>query len=295
MCCFTASHYCLLSFPTKVNILIDKTGHACLADFGLLSIILDPKYLLSSSSHTQGGTARWMSPERIAPQRFGLKNSCPTTASDCYALGMVIYETISGNIPFHKDTDLAVFMKVVEGEHPPQGVRFTECLWKMMELCWAPQPNDRPSIKDILQHLEMDSSLLELPSPWIGEGMDDGSNGDDWDSETDFSGGDSLDSVASTTIPTIQLSHSDLHMVEQNTYQCTTRGQHWDPLPSINFKVQDMEGINLTDAMNLRFNGLDNCDDPVFTHDCIGGSISCRISVCGLCDGTPIVTKSSFD
>jgi len=114
----------LPSLLAKPNILIDRRGHARLTDFGLLTIISDPKYLSSSSSHPQGGTVRWMSPERIAPERFGFKNSCPTKSSDCYALGMVIYETISGNLPYHRDTDITVFMKVVEGERPPRGAGF---------------------------------------------------------------------------------------------------------------------------------------------------------------------------
>ena len=37
------------------------------------------------------GTFRWMSPELLDPDGFG-SNGCPTRESDCYALGMVIYE-----------------------------------------------------------------------------------------------------------------------------------------------------------------------------------------------------------
>lgn len=33
-----------------------------------------------------------MSPELLYPERFGAKDSKPTTHSDCYALGMVVYE-----------------------------------------------------------------------------------------------------------------------------------------------------------------------------------------------------------
>jgi len=135
-----------------------------------------------------------MSPELIAPARFGLKNSRPTVFSDCYALGMVIYETISGNFPFHKDADLVVLMKVVEGERPPQGVKFTKSLWEMLEWCWVPKPNDRPSIEDVLQCLEMALNASELPSPGVDEGIDVG--GESWDSATSSSGGDSLDFFA---------------------------------------------------------------------------------------------------
>jgi len=41
---------------------------------------------------TPGGTKQWMSPELLNPESFGLNDSRPTTQSDCYALGMVVYE-----------------------------------------------------------------------------------------------------------------------------------------------------------------------------------------------------------
>ena len=187
--------YLTESITCQANILIDETGRAHLADFGLLTIISNPKYLLSSSSHTQGGTVRWMSPERIAPQQFGFKSSRPTVASDCYALGMVVYEIISGNLPFHKDIDITVSMKVVGGEHPSRGVRFTESLWRMLEMCWEPQPNNRPSIEGVLQCLEVVSSLLEPPSPGVGDevGEGDEDNGDDEDEDGDNDEDDNVD------------------------------------------------------------------------------------------------------
>ena len=190
----------LPSLSIKVNILIDETRHARLADFGLLTIISDPRYLLSSSSHSHGGTLRWMSPERIAPERFGLEKSRPTISSDCYALGMVIYETISGNLPFYKDTDLTVFMKVVmEDKRPPREARFTESLWKMLEMCWIPKPKDRPSIDDVLQCLKVVRNPPEPPSPGLDEETEGDDNdrdpategdGNDWDSATGGDGND---------------------------------------------------------------------------------------------------------
>ena len=134
-----------------------------------------------------------MSPERIAPDRFGFKNSRPTVFSDCYALGMVVYETISSNFPFHRDTDLNVSLKVVEGKYPPRGAKFTTSLWGMLEWCWAPKPTDRPTIEDVLRCLEMASDLSEPSSPSADEEIDEDG---DWDSETSSSGGDSLDFFA---------------------------------------------------------------------------------------------------
>jgi len=89
----------------KANILINKDQRACLADFGLSTITGVATYagasrasLISNDSlmsFTEGGTRRWMSPELLDPERFGMPESednRPTGQSDCYALGMVIYE-----------------------------------------------------------------------------------------------------------------------------------------------------------------------------------------------------------
>jgi hypothetical protein len=54
-------------------------------------------------SFTAGGTRRWMSPELLDPERFGIPESegdRPTRQSDCYALGMVIYEVRVPASPF---------------------------------------------------------------------------------------------------------------------------------------------------------------------------------------------------
>ena len=46
---------------------------------------------LSESVDPSGGTYRWMSPELLDPRSFCSKGR-PTRESDCYALGMTIYE-----------------------------------------------------------------------------------------------------------------------------------------------------------------------------------------------------------
>ena len=101
---------CLVQEPyssTQVNILINKDLGACIADFGLSTVtgvathtggaarrasVISNDTLMS---FTGGGTRRWMSPELLDPERFGMPESednRPTRQSDCYALGMVIYE-----------------------------------------------------------------------------------------------------------------------------------------------------------------------------------------------------------
>ena len=116
-----------------------------------------------------------MGPELLSPQQFGFKDGRPTRHSDCYALGMVVYEVLTRRIPFHLDADLIAFMHVVEGKRPerPQGVGeawFTDDVWEVLERCWTQRPESRPSIKDVLQCLGKASRSWTPPPPWVTPG-----------------------------------------------------------------------------------------------------------------------------
>lgn len=117
-----------------------------------------------------------MSPELIDPQEFGFEKISQTKYSDCYAFGMVIYETIGGKLPFYKDTNHMVPVKMLKGERPSREAGFTDSLWGVLELCWAHQPRDRPSIEAVLQYLEGVSNVAESPSLGSDGGMEKDDN-----------------------------------------------------------------------------------------------------------------------
>ena len=100
-----------------------------------------------------------MAPELIDPKKFGMKDNRPTKAFDCYALAMVIYETIGGKVPFHSEGDLTVFTRVLAGKRPAREVVFADSLWKMMKMCWVPKPSGRPTIEEVLRCLQEVSNL----------------------------------------------------------------------------------------------------------------------------------------
>lgn len=167
----THSRFIVPSLPDpKANILVDNSGHACLAGFNPLSGALG--HSTATSPVMGGGTIRWMAPELFDPAKFGLDDDRPTKHSDCYALGMVVYEILSGEIPFASYSSHHVISKVLGGEHPgrPQweeGSLFTDRIWETLELCWKPQPGDRPSARVVLL------GLVEDPPP-LGSSCDVG-------------------------------------------------------------------------------------------------------------------------
>jgi hypothetical protein len=65
---------------------------ACLADFGFMTMVLDPEQPISCSAQLEGGTMMFMSPELLIPSRFGLKDSVPMPEGDIYAFGLVIFQ-----------------------------------------------------------------------------------------------------------------------------------------------------------------------------------------------------------
>ena len=60
-------------------------------DFGLVTMADLGTNIMSKSFRSSEGTIRWMSPEILDPHRFK-SGGHMTEQSDCYALGMVIYE-----------------------------------------------------------------------------------------------------------------------------------------------------------------------------------------------------------
>jgi serine/threonine-protein kinase len=82
-----------------VNVLIDDEGHAVLSDFGIV------KMLSASSGLTRRGagvgTPEYMSPEQC--------HGAPVDArADIYALGILVYEMLTGRTPFESDNYAAL-------------------------------------------------------------------------------------------------------------------------------------------------------------------------------------------
>ncbi|HUN22293.1 MAG TPA: protein kinase [Anaerolineales bacterium] len=92
------------------NIMITPQGQAILTDFGIAKLI-DTDHKMTETG-TGIGTPAYMSPE----QARGSSNVGAT--SDVYSLGIVLFEMLTGQLPFKADTPLAVMLQVVSDPLP---------------------------------------------------------------------------------------------------------------------------------------------------------------------------------
>ena len=94
------------------NVLITSTGQVKVADFGIAANPTNPSQGLTQTGAVMG-TATYFSPEQA--QGFAVDGR-----TDVYALGVVLYEMVTGQAPFQADTPVAVAMKHVrEAPVPP--------------------------------------------------------------------------------------------------------------------------------------------------------------------------------
>jgi hypothetical protein len=135
---FSTSGCTTVDNEDQANILINQSRRACLADFGLSTIVgtgyrasanaslISVASTSSLTSSTSGETTRWMSPELLDPGRFGITDYRPTKQSDCYALGMVVYEVRTDYDRFHLHNGLtcvpegSLRERTLSGHHKPR-------------------------------------------------------------------------------------------------------------------------------------------------------------------------------
>lgn len=133
------------------NILMDKRGNIKIADFGI-AVALNQSSVTQTNSVM--GSVHYMSPEQT---RGGLV----TKQSDIYSLGIILYELITGTVPFNGDTPVSIALK--HAQEPIPSIRkkdqsVPQALENVVLKATAKDPRDRYATAQAMQ-ADLDSSL----------------------------------------------------------------------------------------------------------------------------------------
>ncbi len=189
------------------NIMLDAEGEPVLMDFGLAYREENDELRLTKTGTIVGSPA-YMSPEQIDgdPAKIG-------SASDIYSLGVVLYEMITGKLPF-QGTMMSVIGQIATKEPTPVGQWRKELADSPLErLCrkmLAKQIGDRPqTMQEVARAL--DYILSGLPGDAVGTALggaaSDGETERRRDGETSHAGTVSP-SVAPSLLPAVSPSAS---------------------------------------------------------------------------------------
>jgi len=140
------------------NIMIDKNGNAKIMDFGI-----------ARSKRTKGitgfgvmiGTPEYSSPEQVEGKDIDFR-------SDIYSLGIILYEMVTGALPFEGDTPIVIGIKQKSQKPPnPQKInpQIPESLCRIILRCMAKDKEERfqsaPELREELETIEKDLPTAE--------------------------------------------------------------------------------------------------------------------------------------
>ncbi|NOR11621.1 MAG: protein kinase, partial [Candidatus Aminicenantes bacterium] len=145
------------------NIMIDKAGNAHIMDFGIARS-------LNAEGITDAGviigTPEYMSPEQVGGEDVDQR-------SDLYSLGIILYEMVSGRVPFQSDSAFAVGMKhKSEKPQAPQTIdpQIPDNLNRMILKCLEKEKERRfQTAEEILSELKLIKESITTTREISGE------------------------------------------------------------------------------------------------------------------------------
>ena len=91
------------------NILIDREGNVKITDFGIAVALSDTSL---TQTNTLLGSVHYLSPEQA-------RGGMATIQTDIYALGIVLYELLTGRVPFDGESAVSIALKHFQEPLPP--------------------------------------------------------------------------------------------------------------------------------------------------------------------------------
>ena len=151
------------------NILIDREGNVKITDFGIAVALSDTSL---TQTNTLLGSVHYLSPEQA-------RGGMATIQTDIYALGIVLYELLTGRVPFDGESAVSIALKHFQEPLPPvmnPSVMIPQSLENIVLKATAKDPMNRyRSCYEMFQDLKtcLDSTRLYekkfVPASFSGE------------------------------------------------------------------------------------------------------------------------------
>ena len=170
------------------NVLMTRAGRVVILDFGLVSERSEGEARLTHDGAPLG-TPAYMAPEQAL-------TGAASPAADYYAVGVMLYECLTGELPF-KGSAIEVMLHKQEGDIPDPRAKVAEIPDELRSLCMrllARDPDERLEGAALLAELER-LELVRSASTSSSAGSDSGSSGASWSSGR-FAAGLSMSSSA---------------------------------------------------------------------------------------------------
>jgi serine/threonine protein kinase len=154
------------------NVIVRPDGDLKVLDFGLAKLTESPAFMTDSEAATRVqvrtnpgmvmGTVQYMSPEQARGQDVDAR-------TDIWSLGVMLYEMLTGRVPFEGETPSHVIVSLIENEPPPVA-RYSEvpaelerivtkALRKKREGRYQTASDLALDLKSLKQELEVDARL----------------------------------------------------------------------------------------------------------------------------------------
>lgn len=146
------------------NLMVDESGLLKIADFGLAMLAAGTTQLTATGMFM--GTPGYLSPEQCLGESVDQR-------TDIYALGVTLYEMLTGVTPLKADSPLALLRQIIDVEPRDVGElrpEVPESLRAILRKMMAKKPADRyldcATLMDDLQHwLELSGEKVSVPRP----------------------------------------------------------------------------------------------------------------------------------
>ncbi|XP_076071320.1 uncharacterized protein LOC143042751 isoform X2 [Mytilus galloprovincialis] len=141
----------------SMNVLLDSSGRAKIADFGFSKFRHDADLKASKLSKKKSmcSSPTWMAPELLETGEI-------TTKADVYSFGIILWEMLTRSHPYDGCSVFQILERVRLNKRPEISTNSPPDLSSLIKRCWDQNPAKRPAFKDIILQLDK----LAFPPDW---------------------------------------------------------------------------------------------------------------------------------